>query len=106
MNIRELEKLVVALRTCNHTLPSIVDVLTEVQNSRLPNRRNRSLSASDDAKIAMVQYLARILLVNDMECTTNQKFVDMIKSSGFDVTVKAYNSGSIQTKKGVIAYGD
>lgn len=106
MNIRELEKLTVALRTCNNTLPSIVDVLTEIQNSQLPNRRNRSLSASDDVKIAMVQYLASILLINEMECTINQKFVDMIKSSGYDVTVKAYNSGSIQTKKGIIAYGD
>lgn len=105
MDIRELEKLVVALRTCNPNLPSIVDALHQVQTSTLPNRRNKLLSAKDHPMVAVIQYLSRILLVNEMEQTTNKHFIDMLKTNGYDVKVREDLYGSIQTKKGVIAYG-
>lgn len=105
MDIRDLEKLVVALRTCNPDLPSIVDALHQVQTSTLPNRRNKLLSANDHPMIAVIQHLSRVLLVNEMEQTTNKHFIDMLKTNGYDVKVGEDLYGTIQTKKGIIAYG-
>lgn len=105
MKIHELEKLVVALRTCSHDYPSILEVLTEIQTSSLPNRRNRLLSAKDHPMFLTVQYLATILLIQDVEGIPNMHFVKMLRDNGYEVFSVEGTHGSIRTKKGIINYG-
>ena len=105
MDIRELEKLVVTLRTCSCNLPSILDGLAQIQTSDLPNRRNRLLSAKDHPMIPVVQHISRIILINDLEEIPNMHFVKMVRDAGYEVNHNEKTHGSIRTKKGIIAYG-
>ncbi len=105
MDIRQLEKLVVTLRTCSSELPSILDVLAQIQTSSLPNRRNRLLSANDHPMIPIVQHIARIILISELEETPNTQFVKMVNDAGYEVFSNEKTHGNIRTKKGIIAYG-